>query len=483
MSQWNEAGEAAMISLNKGGSSFLGWIGAVLALLWAADTRAQACRESECDFQSASTVLRDNVWRADCGEGLTARLDPRFYGGTLRPPVSFVRGVCLFERIARGLVPLDAPDPRGMRPVVRAIAELQSAQSSAISFSQRQVAALFEGLLHCKQLDQLAALDAAPGTPSWEQRCMHRSMAKANFARVDLVALELRYADAADQGRVGQSIDGMLACQSAHLHSAAAARCGTSTTATTSELQRVADVAAGAILPRYFGQVPGATEGPVAVPPVTALLARKIGEATAASQGSREAFAALRTERDAVQGQHDTLETKLCEGDAQRCLPGAVAALFSTYETAVVRVSEYLAFVRQALAGLFLDGGKEDLNKVVAENLRAATDSVKLLEPKQAPLQQLRDDLTRLGADARGDATLRRACKLLFCDIWGGPRLRVDNACRAVDPASPTRAPLAATNPLCKADPAAQLVLGPGSASSASICREVGVEPGPTACN
>jgi hypothetical protein len=448
-----------------------------VTLLSSARAHAASCNERDCDFQEDSTVIRSNLWSGPC-PAVMSRLDPVHHGDDTRAPPNFVRGVCLFERVMRGLELLDQADTRGMRPVTRAIEELQKAQSVPMLPAQRAAAALFEGLMHCKQLDAIAAAGSATtGYGTMERRCAHRAMAKASFARVDHAGLDIRYADPESAPRIDQNIESMFTCQATHLHDGQASRCGMLLSANARELDGVASDVAKDVLPRFFGEVPNDPDGKKLVPHVTALVLRKIEEASTAAQGSREAFERLHAQNEAVRTNLATLDKRLCNDPS--CPPGAVGALLSAYKSAIQSVARYITFIDQFMAGFFNDANKDDARGALDKTLVEARNTVSAFVTKRPAVQTLKDDLTRLSTDPSGTDTVLRACRLLFCEIYAGPRIRLDNACRSVDPVS--REPLLVRNPLCAADVTKQ-VIGTTGATTASICREAGFNPALAVC-
>ena len=445
-----------------------------------AAAQASACSETTCDFQSSKTVIRADLYRVECDKLAVDKLDRRYYGPPgIRAPANFVRGVCLFERIARGLKPLNTQAEGGLSASESAIGALQQAQSTALLASQRTTAALFEGMLHCGELDTLDKKGAAAGSA---RRCQHRAMAKASFARVDMSGLSLSYLP--DGGRFDQIIEGMITCQEKHLHVREAAACGTLVTASADQLKQVVDVAADAVLPQYFGEDVQTKDGNKAVAPVTAMLARKVSEATAATEGSQAAFARLSAKRDELVKTYQALASKLCGArrmvDPQApCAFSGMGNLVSAYEAAVEEVTKYTTFVEQAVEGLFRDDTSPDVRRKLAENLKAANEAVALLAPKQAALTSLASDLTRLAVDPQGTETVRRACKILYCDMHASRLVRLDTACRSVDQTSSQ--PLSLSNSLCDAT-GARAILPSSSATAVSLCREAGFERAPSSC-
>lgn len=472
MSRWTTGRIAALgVGLVVGG------------MLRAAPVAAESCAVADCDFQVERTLIRENLWQGPCGQALIARLDRKYHGDVgVRAPLHFVRGVCLFERISRGMEALDKPDEGGTKPVTRAIDELQKAQSTAMLPAQRSAAALFEGLMHCKQLDVIAESQRGSTRDARrEERCVHRSMAKASFTRVDLAGLDIRYVEPASRARFDQSIEAMVGCQATHLHDGAASACGALITPSRRQLEEVGGRAANEVLPRYFGAVPDQPDGKQLVPPVSALLSRKVDEAKRAGDGSREAYAKLRARNDQLIKNYGTLQERLCE-DKPSCPTALVGQLRERYGDALVQADKYAKLIERFKGGLFLDENKVDVRAQLAKNESAAQAEIARLAPKLSALSALGTELARLAVDPSGSAAVLRGCKHLFCDIRAGAPIRLDNACSSVDP-SISRDPLARWNPLCGKDVEAQAIPGRMGATTASICREVGFDPVMSACN
>jgi hypothetical protein len=421
-------------------------------------------------MESDHTKLRSELWRDDCEKLDVSKLDRRHYAPGVRTPTHFLKGVCLFERISRNLLP--GLVGRGLTPIENAIEQLQKAQSTALLPAQRTSASLFEGVLHCKQLDAFAAGSVKP---SMERRCFHRSAAKASFARVDLSGFALTYEEGTPSKRFEQVVDEMLVCQGKHLHVSEAASCGMLIAPSARELAKVADDASAQVFPRFFGS-DAQESAESAVSPIAGMMSRRLREATAAATGSDEAFAALERKNAQVQANTGVLDSILCNG--LECIPGAVGKMRATYEAAIQTAITYKAFVDRSIQGLLLDENKQDVSKRVTENQTEATEQVKRVAQLRPRIEGLRDDLTRLSVDTQGTATVQRACQLLFCEIYRGGAW-LTNACRSVDPSSPTREPMARTTPLCQTDPARQLILGAGTggATATTICREAGFDP------
>ena len=128
-------------------------LGAVLSALLASPPSGRACSEKACDFQTDQTNVRADLYQKECDALDVAKLDQAHYGPDVRAPVDFVKGVCIFERLSRGLSPFAQTAGRTTSPVESAIDALQKAQSTAMLTAQRTTASLFEGILHCRQLD------------------------------------------------------------------------------------------------------------------------------------------------------------------------------------------------------------------------------------------------------------------------------------------------------------------------------------------
>lgn len=459
-----------------------------LVLCFAPRVEAQ-CRETACDFQSTRTIIREDLWRGSTCDLLTVEgLDRRYYdtASPVRAPIHFVRGVCLVERLSRGMSGY-ASEGQRLGPWESAIAELQQAQSTALLPSQRHVAALFEGIAHCKAMDELARKGTQEGS---DRRCAHRSMAKASFSRLDMAGLDLTYAEPQNAARFDAVIEDMLACQESHLHAREAAACGIRHAPTEGELAGVVAQASDQVLPRYFGSDGVNAKGEKAVSPVVAMIGRKIQEAQAASEGSREAFSALQKKRDQLLANYQRLAGRLCGGrvssgakggDEQPCSFPGIGRMYDAYDAAIQEVAKYIAFVEQSAEGLLRDESTPDVSKSVRDSARAASETVALLAPKREALRGLKDDLTRLSVDPLGGETIRRACRLLVCDIYEDFDIREDRACRSVDPDSPTRQTLRAVNPLCGPNKVKESLV-PG-VTVESLCRSVGFEPVAASCN
>jgi hypothetical protein len=340
--------------------------GIACATLWLLDSsRASACDDTTCYLTVAHTIIDESVWSQPCAE---QKLDVEHYPQTnLRAPGHFVRGVCLFERGSRAQTPQQDPDPNPTASALRAIDELQSAQGVALQSSQRMTAALLEGLLHCGQLDALGPVDAVtPNLEVAERRCFHRAQAKASFARVDLAKLDLRYDEADASGgasagakadpnaRTYQLIDRMVSCQSAQLLRSEPA-CGGLLSVSGEQLDQVTTTVASEILPRYFDAADfnaKPEDAGNASSHVTAMLARKIADASKATDGSRDAYKQLRAQSQQLSAAEQLLEPRL-GNTGEASIPVAVNALRRAYSDAILSVNNYKSFVEQFIQGLF----------------------------------------------------------------------------------------------------------------------------------
>ena len=458
--------------------------GALVALLvtLGLDASASACSENECDFRPDHTVIRADLWKTACDAAGPRALDSRHYGQGVRAPASFMRGVCLVERMAHGLPVYGAAADPTRTPVEHAISELQQAQSAALLPSQRHTAALLEGVMHCKAITELAQKRAPEGS---DRRCYHRAAAKASFARVDLAGLSITYPEPENATRYDVLVETMLACQETLLAREAAA-CGIRHAATASELQQIVARAGDEVLPRYFGADSQNADGEKAISPVTAMIGRKITEAQAASDGSQRAFDGLRAKRDQLLRNYQLLAARICEGGGgsapgeRSCSFPGMGRLLAAYDAAIQEVAKYTAFVEQSVEGLLRDETTPDVSKNLADSLRAARETVARLAPKHEALSALKDDLARLAVDPQGTETIRRACRLLFCDIYGDLEFRVSRACVSTDPASSSGELLITRNPLCSAS-RGKAEIAPGF-SAESICRAAGFDPASPSC-
>ncbi len=473
----------------------------------AADTPVTGdCASSpeSCDLQQRSTILRTILWTSastsgacssESWNGLPKERYPKassngaaVLASGVRGPVSFLNGVCEFHRKSAGVSSGDA---------ARGIAELQAAQQGRLMPAQRQVAGLLEGLLHCRRLDdtlqryggdwrKLEQSATAKG-----EFCAHRAQAKASFGNMNWVGFELGY-DTKDWS-IYKHVEDVSSCAQRYLNSSYDASCQIGMQVSVDEAQvvgqRVAEQVLGELLGGSPTPAPGSAsvaEGPITaakvsdlfgapsgagaatpvVPPITAIMARKLATAREAVQGASGRFESLGRTAVTLDASVDALNRAVTPIGA-----GATAAA-QTYEDAVRMAQEVVRMVDYWVKGYFQDEQGKDVRDTLAMSRSVLGDARRAVvaapgsEGLMARLDLVLANLRALSGSVDREAQLvRRACAAYFCEIEGRTREAglTDNACGARD--AVTGNTYATANDLC---------VDAGRTAARALCSEVG---------
>jgi hypothetical protein len=437
---------------------------------------------SNCDMQERKTFLRAQIWSgADCKPSQWATLPHSAFPfdaqtGKLetgpRAPAHFLSGVCHL------LSPVGNLD--------EGISEIQQAQTVGLMSSQKNVASLFEGLMHCGKLKQIKDRYGDKVRDSLSAReafCVDRSMAKASFGRVAWTNLELDY-ETTSTLSLGAQIDQMSACYRDYLHGGYDAMCGIITAPSAQQVLTTATTTADEVLANYFGNATGdGTTGDHGVPPLKAMLARKIQMADSALKGSDKLFATLTTKSDLLAASYRGVASEYCDVNnlvQPTCagpIPARVAKLDDAYEHAVLAAEDVLQFVDQFLTGQYELNGK-DVRKGLKDNNLALGDTLaRLKDPRTneltlgQKLERVKSNMTELlGSDVSAQTTVRRVCSIYFCELRKRTPPGFNNACAQFD--ATLGAVVRDVNKLCEADPTLTTV-APGQ-TAYSVCQGAG---------
>ncbi|WP_437725914.1 hypothetical protein [Sorangium sp. So ce861] len=455
-------------------------------------TRMAAAQEDEeclrdlasCDLQERKTHLRAQIWSGSCEPSQWDALPRRGYpielvGGSPkvkvgpRAPVHFLNGVC------------EAHRPDG--DVDHGLHELEKAATVGLLPSQRNAAALFEGLLHCQKLAQLEDRYQGELTTRLaprEQFCAHRGMAKASFTRVRWEGLEMSY-DTTAFSLTGHA-ESMAQCYADYLHGGYDATCGVVSSPSPAAIDAAAEAVSRDILADYFGTATeDAPPDGSAIPPLKAMLARKIEMADSSLKESAALVGGLVQKKDLLVSSYQGMASMFClpgsetTGLCSGPLPSAVARLHEGYERAVLRSQTILSFVERWVSGLYEYQGKD----VRVELQRSHAGLRDMLARAEAPampnemtlLQKLdlmkRDMAFLADRSAVESEILRRQCSIYFCEIRNRNRTFFTNACNQIDAVAGR--PLKDVNALCAADVAGTVVSG--TQTAAALCTGVGL--------
>ncbi|WP_437513787.1 hypothetical protein [Sorangium sp. So ce1099] len=455
------------------------------ARMAAAQAGDQCLRDlAACDLQERKTHLRAQLWSGPCEPSQWDALPPQGYpidvdGGNLkvqvgpRAPVHFLNGVC------------EAHRPDG--DVDHGLHELEKAATVGLLPSQRNAAALFEGLLHCRKLAQLDARYQAELTTKLAPReafCMHRGMAKASFTRVRWEGLEMSY-DTSDFSLTGHA-ERMAQCYADYLHGGYDATCGVVSSPSPAAIDAAAEAVSRDILADYFGTATAdAPAGDRAVPPLKAMLARKIEMADSSLQDSAALLGGLVQKKDLLVSSYQGLASMFClpgsetTGLCSGPLPSAVTRLHEGYERAVLRSQTLLDFVDRWVSGLYEYQGKdvrvelqrshEGLRDMLARaELPAVPNEMTLLQK----LDLVKRDMALLADRSTAEHDiLKRQCSIYFCEIRNRNRTFFTNACNQIDAIAGR--PVKDINALCATDVARTAVSG--TQTAAALCTGVGL--------
>ncbi|WP_437479063.1 hypothetical protein WME75_32175 [Sorangium sp. So ce1014] len=439
---------------------------------------------ASCDLQERKTHLRAQLWSGPCDPSRWDALprqgyplervdgDQKIKVGP-RAPVHFLNGVCEAHR-------RDGDVDHGLH-------ELEKAATVGLLPSQRNTAALLEGLLHCRKLAQLEDRYQAELTTRLAPReafCMHRGMAKASFTRVRWEGLEMSY-DTSDFSLTGHA-ESMAQCYAEHLHGGYDATCGVVSSPSPAAIDAAAETVSRDILTDYFGSATeDAPPGDRAIPPLKAMLARKIDMADSSLRDSAALLDGLVRKKDLLVTSYEGMASMFClpgsetTGLCSGPLPSAVAGLHDGYERAVLRSQKVLDFVDRWVSGLYEHQGKdvrvelqrshEGLRDMLARaELPAVPNEMTLLQK----LDLMKRDMALLAnRSAVENDTLKRQCSIYFCEIRNRNRTFFTNACNQTDAVAGR--PVKDVNALCAADVAGTVVAG--TRTAAALCTGAGL--------
>ncbi|AUX28978.1 MULTISPECIES: hypothetical protein [Sorangium] len=439
---------------------------------------------ASCDLQERKTHLRAQLWSGACDPSQWDALPRQGYpiervDGDLkikvgpRAPVHFLNGVCEAHR-------RDGDVDHGLH-------ELEKAATVGLLPAQRSAAALFEGLLHCRKLAELEDRYQGELTTRLAPReafCMHRGMAKASFTRVRWEGLEMSY-DTSDFSLTGHA-ERMAQCYEEYLHGGYDATCGVVSSPSPAAIDAAAETVSRDILADYFGTATeDAPPGDRAIPPLKAMLARKIEMADSSLRDSAALLDGLVRKKDLLVGSYEGIASMFCLPGSETAglcsgpLPSAVARLHEGYERAVLRSQTILDFVDRWVGGLYevqgrdvrgeLQKSHEGLRDMLARaELPAVPNEMTLLEK----LDLMKRDMALLAdRSAVENDTLKRQCSIYFCEIRNRNRTFFTNACNQVD--ATAGRPVKDVNALCAADVAGTVVSG--AQTAAALCAGVGL--------
>jgi len=463
-----------------------------LAGVLLAEGRAQAQQVSckgkpkSCDFQEHSTLLRSQLWGGECQPSRWNTLPPQAFPMEEhdkkpalqlgpRAPVHFLNGICEAHKEK------DANLDRG-------ISELQKAQTQGLMPSQRNLAALFEGQLHCRALSELRAKAGGTLTQESSSRdlfCLHRGMAKASFTQVDWTNLELRY-----EGDATFSLDThaekMAQCYGDFLHAGFDATCGLLTTPSPGTVKQAVEKSANDVLTSYFGNATGAPSSEdTGVSPLKAMLARKLEMADASLQGSTALQAGVEEKNRLLTGSYRGLASLYCNEKAEGVpcagpLPTGITQLAKAYEAAVHKAQDILSFVNGWTNGLFQVNGV-DVRKQLEAGSEALSGVLKRVEAPGGPgkpslleaLGRVKGDMVVLADSGSAERkTVLSLCGIYFCEVRNRDKDFFQRVCNQAD--ARTGKKLSESNALCAAEPGKTFLSEEQRASAFGVCQGAG---------
>lgn len=313
---------------------------------------------------------------------------------------------------------------------------------------------------------------------------MHRGMAKASFTRVRWEGLEMSY-DTSDFSLTGHA-ESMAQCYADYLHGGYDATCGIVSSPSPAAIDAAAQAVSSDILADYFGTATeDAPPGDRAIPPLKAMLARKIEMADSSLQASAALLDGLVKKKDLLVGSYEGMASMFClpgsetTGLCSGPLPSAVARLHEGYERAVLRSQTILDFVDRWVSGLYEYQGKD-----VRVELQSSHDGLRdMLARAEAPavpnemtllqkIDLMKRDMALLADRSTVESDiLKRQCSIYFCEIRNRNRTFFTNACNQIDAIAGR--PLKDVNTLCAADVAETVVSG--AQTAAALCASVGL--------
>jgi len=448
----------------------------------AEDGKRCASDSNVCDLQKDRTFLRSAIWSGSCQPSQWDSLPPEGFPvekpkgenvfvlkQSLHAPVNFLNGVCQLHKEKGADLDLG-------------ISELQRAQTQGLMASQRNLASLFEGLLHCRQLSALKekyADDLTEQTASRERFCLHRGMAKASFTHVNWANLELRYED--PERSLEKHVETMAQCYADFLHAGFDASCGLVASPSDGPvLETVATAAADPVLASYFGAPTQEASSDAGVSPLQAMLARKLQMANAAVKGSEGMFDDLERKNELLTASYQSLGEEYCtngtaENKSLPCtgsIPTSTSRLHQAYRKAVLEAQQVIDFVDKWISGLFQLKGR-DVRDDLEKSTKALSETLERVPPLLKELERVKHDMAEL-ADTQADTkAVLSMCGVYFCELRGNAnKNRFQKACDQLD--SRTGRKLSESNKLC-APEAEKTFLSEDSRDSAfGVCEAAG---------
>jgi len=445
-----------------------------------------------CDLQKDRTVLRSELWSGKCEPSQWDSLPPEAFPiepglrdgrkvSLLKPgphaPVNFLNGICQVHK--QEGTDLD----QGIANRDLGISEFQKAQTQELMASQRNLASLFEGLLHCRQLSALKKKypnDLEKRPESNKRFCLHRGMAKASFTYVNWARVELRYEGAPLS--LENHVEEMAQCYAESLHEGYDAMCDIVPALSDEDAQTAATDAATQVLDSYFGprKQESSSDTDTGASPLKAMLERKLQMANASLEGSETMFAGLESKNELLTDSYQSLGEQYCtpRTDEDRRLPckgpipTRVSGLHAAYERAVLEAQQVIGFVNQWIRGLFEDKG-HDVRRDLTQSAERLSATLKDdVPPRLRKLEKVKHDLAVLSDTQANTKAVLSTCGVYFCELRQRNKNRFLKACDELVPGTGRK--LSESNKLCAPEAEKTFLSEDAGASAFGVCKAAG---------
>jgi hypothetical protein len=280
-------------------------------------------------------------------------------------------------------------------------------------------------------------------------------------------------------------------CYATYLNAGYDGACGLVSAPSQATIDGAAASGSNAVLTNYFGandDVPSAgsagADAGVAIPPLKAMLARKLQMADNSLAGAQATVSQLAAKNQSLTASYQTLAAPYCnpsdsaDGPCSGPIPTKVAAMDQAYEASVLEAQKLILFVDQWINGLFqYPDSKRDVRDELKDGISGLTDVLHAQSPDSTPLDQklaqVKQTLGTLAGKGAGEAqAIQQVCAIYFCELRRRSKVGFNLACQQTDPV--TNKQLKATNALCSAD-VTQTVVAQGLPDTAvSVCAAAG---------
>ncbi|WP_141735130.1 hypothetical protein [Oligoflexus tunisiensis] len=485
--------------------SFIPQLCIVLSLGSATASLAQFNEEINLAFRPERTLIpapiSDRSPDKACDDTLVETLRllgrvPSDTEDTPKAPIGFMKALCLYHGQAE------------TREAKETLIELfQKSTIRNLAPAQKQVASLFEGVLHCDLAQTILSEPKALANRLQRTRfCAHRTMAREAFGDIDWAGFQLEYESPTSRDSVDGLMEKMGQCGNDVLADVHDTSCGDFTALSEQELNVLAERAALEIMAHYIdlNQDPQDPELEkkikAQIPPYSAMLARKVLMTRDTLNKSNLNFDAMIDhnirltasvgELERIYGTYDS-ETGLL--DASGAYPSRVAALQKTYLDLINRAQTLYDLADKWERGLYTDDASgQPHNKLLDVTKRQSEIGAQMefllgkgsmtgQEDASLPVlvAKMTSTLQALGQDREENSKklTRALCALYYCEIRARDQETEYKTICSSTKVTGTNLMIYEINPLCEVPQSSQagnLALPGGARRVMDICKDAG---------